>query len=173
MYTPPSRKRVKKKVQKPNLIPILDAVFIFIFFLLMSANFVKIFEIPSNVPIVSDSPPPKKPPFTLTLIIDDNSMILRQGVTAKIVGSFRKDRKGDYDIASLRNKLIRIKKRYKNEKTIIFEPKVNIAYEDLIEIMDAVRMLKRTDETLFKKVKGVDTKIRELFSNIVFGNIQS
>mgnify|MGYP005653059973 CR=1 FL=1 len=173
MYTPPSSRRVKKKSVKPNLIPILDAVFIFIFFLLMSANFVKIYEIPSDVPIVSDAKPPRKPPFSLTLTIEDNSITLRQGVAGKMVGNFKKDNKGDYDIASLRNKLIRIKKRYKSEKTIIFEPKANIEYEDLIKVMDAVRMLKRTDETLFRKVKGVDTKIKELFSNIVFGNIQS
>jgi hypothetical protein len=139
----------------------------------MSASFVKIYEIPSDVPIVTDAPPPKTPPFTLTLVIEDKSIILQQGIEGKVVGSFSRDKKGEYDIASLRNKLIRIKKRYIKENTIIFEPKVNIAYEDLIKIMDAVRMLKRTDETLFQRINGVDTKIKELFSNIVFGNIQS
>ncbi len=174
MYIPPSRRKNKKQVMKPNLIPILDAVFIFIFFLLMSASFIKIYEISSDVPIISSAPPPKKKPFNLSLTIGTKSILLRQGLPEKVVGVFKKDPEGEYDIASLRKKLIRIKKRYKSEKTIIFEPRVNISYEDLIKIMDAVRLFKRTDESLFMKDKdGVDFKIKELFSNIVFGNIQS
>ena len=66
MYRVPSRRKTKKQMAKPNLIPILDAVFIFIFFLLMSANFIKIFEISSDVPIVSTVEPPKS-----LLILDD------------------------------------------------------------------------------------------------------
>jgi biopolymer transport protein ExbD len=172
MYTPPSRKRIKKKVERPNLIPVLDAVFIFIFFLLMSYTSVKVYEIPSNVPIVSESEP-KKPPFSLTLVIEEKNITLQQGVAGKVVGTFGKDRKGEYDIPSLRNKLIRIKKRHKKENTIIFEPRVNVEYEELVKIMDAVRTLRRTDETLFRTIKGVDTKIKNLFDNIIFGNIQS
>ena len=37
---------------RPNIIPILDAVFIFIFFLLMSAQFIKYFTIHSDTPSV-------------------------------------------------------------------------------------------------------------------------
>ena len=172
MYTPPIRKRIKKKAERPNLIPVLDAVFIFIFFLLMSYTSVKVYEIPSNVPIVSDSEP-KKPPFSLTLVIKEKNITLQRGIERKVVGIFGKDRKDEYDIPSLRNKLIRIKKRHKKENTIIFEPQINIEYEKLIKIMDAVRTLRKTDETLFRTIKGVDTKIKELFNNIVFGNIQS
>ena len=64
-YRTPTSRRTKKKKQGLNLIPILDAIFILIFFLLMSAQFVKIYEIGSDVPIVSDQEPPKdkkKPP---------------------------------------------------------------------------------------------------------------
>ena len=45
-------RHVMKKPEKPNLIPIMDAVFIFIFFLLMSAQFIDLFEIGSSVPMV-------------------------------------------------------------------------------------------------------------------------
>jgi hypothetical protein len=38
-----------KKPEKLNLVPILDSVFIFIFFLLMSAQFVDVYEIGSSV----------------------------------------------------------------------------------------------------------------------------
>ena len=44
MLRAPSRRQRKEPEKRLNLIPILDSVFIFIFFLLMSANFIKIFE---------------------------------------------------------------------------------------------------------------------------------
>lgn len=174
MYVPPSRRKyAKRETTKPNLIPILDAVFIFVFFLLMTATFIKVYEIPSDVPIVSDEAP-KKEPFTLSLIIDIDSLILKQGLPGRTIATFSKNNKNEYDLNDLRNRLIQIKKRHKKEKTIIFEPKANISYEELVRIMDAVRLFRRTDETLFMKDKaGVDIKIRDLFSNIIFGNIQS
>lgn len=175
MYRVPSRRKHRTVAKGPNLIPILDAVFIFIFFLLMSASFIKIYEIPSDVPIVSDSEPPSnQKPLALTLIFERNGLILRRGVPAQTIGTFGKDRNGDYDLVALRARLIRLKKSYTKEKTIIFEPRIDVEYEKLVQVMDAVRMLKKTDEALFIKDKdGVETKVKELFSNIVFGNIQS
>ena len=68
MRTAPKRK--KKKVERLNLIPILDAVFIFIFFLLMSAQFLEIYQVGSDLPIATDAPPPKdKDPLNLTCLL--------------------------------------------------------------------------------------------------------
>lgn len=175
MYRVPSRRKHRTVAKGPNLIPILDAVFIFIFFLLMSASFIKIYEIPSDVPIVSDSSPPsKQKPLALTLIFERDGLVLRRDVPARTIGTFGKDRNGDYDLVALRARLIRIKKAYAREKTIIFEPRVDVEYAKLVQVMDAVRMLKKTDEALFVKDKdGIETKVKELFNNIVFGNIQS
>lgn len=177
VYRVPSRRKHRTQAKGPNLIPILDAVFIFIFFLLMSASFIKIYEIPSDVPIVSESSPPtsNKKPLALTLIFEKDGLILKRGVPAKTIGTFGKDQNGDYDLLSLRTRLIRIKKSFLSERTIIFEPRIDVNYEKLIQVMDAVRMFRKTDEALFIKDKkdGVDTKVRQLFSNIVFGNIQS
>ena len=53
-YKLPSRRRRAKKGDGINLTPILDAVFIFIFFLILSAQFIKTFEINSDIPLVSD-----------------------------------------------------------------------------------------------------------------------
>ena len=72
MLRKPSRKNFKYKFQRPNLIPVLDAVFIFIFFLSLSADFVNLFEINSNVPIVSSAPPSKTIPLNLTLKVTNN-----------------------------------------------------------------------------------------------------
>ncbi len=176
MYRTPSARRRKNKTDRLNLIPILDSVFIFIFFLLMSANFLKVFEIGSDIPIVSSAPPPKedKKPLALTLIINSNNLTLMTGVPSRVVKTFGKIDNDKYDSRSLHEYLISIKKNNVSEETIIFEPKIDIKYEELIEIMDAVRMLHKTDEAIYKKTKdGLDERVRTLFNNIVFGNLMS
>ncbi len=173
MLRKPSRKNFKYKFQRPNLIPILDAVFIFIFFLLFSANFVNLFEINSNVPIVSTAPPSKKIPLNLTLRITPSTLTLKTGLSGRVVKRIRKDNNG-YNLNELHQSLIRIKKRNINERTIIFEPTNSVDYETIVKIMDEVILLRRTDEALYKKdSEGTDVRIKALFDDIIFGNIQS
>lgn len=176
MYRRPSRKTKKHEAEKPNLIPILDSVFIFIFFLLMSANFVKIFEIGSDVPIVSDAEPPKnkKDPLNLTMKIYPNSISLYTGLSERRVARVKKNAEGEYDLFALREKLIEIKEKNVDENTIIMMPLANISYEVLVKIMDTVRDLKVTDKEIWKSSpSGVDKKITVLFNNIIFGDLQS
>lgn len=176
MYNLPSRRRRKSVVVRPNLIPILDAVFIFIFFLLMSANFVQIFEINSNVPIVSDQEPPKKkkPPLALTLKIKHNGIEIFTGIPSTLLRRIDSDPTGEYDLETLHQTLVRIKRRNVREKSAILEPATTVSYEKLVTIMDAIRMMKNTDPDLYSKNKdGINIKVNELFSDIIFGNIQS
>ncbi|MBT3585923.1 MAG: biopolymer transporter ExbD [Halobacteriovoraceae bacterium] len=176
MYRVPSRRRVKKTFPRLNLIPILDAVFIFIFFLLMSANFIKIFEIPSEVPIISSTAPPKtrRKPLALAINIDKKGIHLYRGVPSRLVRRFPKLGNGEHNVEGLHNRLIVFKKSFTKEKTIVFEPTDDVSYIDLVAIMDAVRTMRPTDEAIWIRKKGedFDTKIKELFTNIIFGNIQ-
>lgn len=173
-YKLPTKRRRVKEDEKLNLIPILDAVFIFIFFLLMSAQFIKIYEIASDVPIVSSSPPPKddKKPLALTLKIDNKGFVLSTGIPSRQIKTIRKTQEGEYDFITLHDYLIELKKANKSEKSIVFEPVVNISYEEIVKIMDAVRMFRNTDDAIYTKDKdGLDMKIEELFPKIVFGNL--
>jgi len=176
MLRTPSQRRSKLVVTKPNLVPILDAVFIFIFFLLMSASFIKIYEIPSDVPIVTASEPPKnKKPFVLTLKISNTNMSLYLGSNFQLIGKYPVNSKGDYDTESLHLRLLHLKEKHKRENTIIFEPTSNVNYENIVKIMDSVREIRKTDKGIYLKDKktGADQKLKFLFSKIVFGNIQS
>jgi biopolymer transport protein ExbD len=176
VYKKPSRKKKKHEIKKPNLIPILDAVFIFIFFLLMSANFRSVFEINSDVPMVSAAEPPvkdKKPPLALTLEIQRSQIKIYTGVPSVMRKSFSKA-DGKYDLVSLRNFLIELKKNNSKESSIIFEPKINLEYQEIVRIMDSVRALKKTEPAIFRRDKdGSDVRVKTLFDNIIFGNIQS
>ena len=175
LRTPSGRRNQRRKGEKINLIPILDAVFIFIFFLLMSASFLNLFEISSDVPIVSSSPPPnKKPPLALTVVIENDQISVATGVPSQVRQNFGKGPDGKYDLIGLTQYLISLKKRHTNENTAILEPRVDIDYETLVQIMDAVRIMGATDEDIFYTDKdGVSRKVEALFDKIVFGNILS
>ena len=79
-----------------------------------------------------------------------------------------------YDLTTLHDLLISIKRKNIREKTIIIEPLTNVEYEILVMIMDSVRILQNTDPSLFIKDKdNQDRKVISLFDDIVFGNIKS
>jgi biopolymer transport protein ExbD len=175
LKVPSSRKR-KKPDAKLNLIPIMDSIFIFIFFLLMSATFLKINEVGSDVPIISDSEPPKdeKDPLALTLVIETNEIILSKGVPSRPIQKFQRQADGLFNYDELHTVLLGIKKSHVKENSIILEPVGDLTYDEIVKIMDAVRKMNKTDEAIYMPNKdGVDEKLKELFSKIVFSNLMS
>lgn len=175
LRVPTSRKR-KKPEEKLNLVPIMDSVFIFIFFLLMSASLLKIYEIGSDVPIVSDAEPPKdkKDPLALTLTLEANEIVLSRGVPSRVIQKFPREASGDFNYDAIHGALVGLKKQHLDEDTIIFEPVGDLTYEEIVKIMDAVRTLNKTDDAIFKRNKeGIDEKIKDLFNRIIFSNLMS
>ncbi len=171
MYRAPSRRRRKKAVKSPNVVSILDVIFILIFFLVMSASFNALKEITSPIPIISDEEPPKskKKPLSLTFVIYQNSISVLTGVPGTIRKTFRRNQEGKFPLEDLHNYLVNLKAKHLGETLAIFEPLANLTYEEIVSIMDAVRTLKRTDKALYYK----DTRLKALFDNIMFSNIQS
>ncbi len=175
LKVPTSRKR-KRPEEKLNLVPIMDSIFIFIFFLLMSASFLKIYEIGSPVPIISTSDPlpDEKNPLALTLTAETNKIVFSRGVPSREFKSFNRGPDGNFNYEEIHAFIIDIKKEHLNENTIILDPVGDLPYEEIVKIMDAVRMLNRLDEALFKKNKeGLDEKVNELFNKIIFSNLMS
>jgi biopolymer transport protein ExbD len=175
LRVPTSRKR-KRPDEKLNLVPIMDSIFIFIFFLLMSASFLKIYEIGSPIPIISENEPPKieKEPLALALTLETNELILLQGVPQREIRRFKRMPDGFFDYEALHTALIDIKKQHVTEDSIIFEPEGELTYEEIVKIMDAVRMLKKTDDTIMKPNKeGIDEPLKALFDKIIFSNLMS
>jgi len=96
------------------------------------------------------------------------------GIPGRVRKNIGKNSDGDYDLHALRTYLISLKKRNTSEKSIVLEPVVDLNYEEIVKIMDSVRTLRKTDPDIWTKTKdGLDERIKDLFSNIVFGNIQS
>lgn len=175
MKTPSSRRK-KKPLEKLNLVPIMDAVFIFIFFLLMSAQFLQVMEIGSDVPILSEAEPPKKDkdPLALQLKIEEKGLTLMAGINPRVIARFSRNPDGLYELDALHQKLVELKRTNLDEESIILQPEWDISYDEIIKIMDTVRLLRNTDEALFKKDKdGIEQKIKTLFAKIIFGNLMS
>lgn len=175
LKVPTSRKR-KRPEEKLNLVPIMDSVFIFIFFLLMSASFLKIYEIGSPIPIVSDQVPPKneKEPLALTMVATANEIILSKGVPSKEFHRFTRQPDGQFDFQDIHNFMIQLKKQNVDEESLIFQPANELTYEEIVKIIDSARQLNRTDDAIFKPNKeGIDEKLKFLFDKIIFSNLSS
>lgn len=158
-----------------SLTSIMDAIFSFIFFLLFSVTFIKIYEVPSDVPMSTNQPPPtNEKPLALTLKVEENGLSLYKGVPSQFFKQFGKLADGKYDLLALHDFLVTVKKEFPKEESIVIEPIFDIEYESIINIMDAVRLIKNTDESIYRPGKdGISEKIETLFGNVVFGNLLS
>jgi len=163
-YQKPSARRRKASKKRLDLVPIMDAVFILIFFLLMSAQFVKIYEIGSDLPVITDAPPPppdQKPPLNLTLTIEKKGIRVTVGNKNSFSEYFPfESAKGNYDLEALHNLLVDLKAKNPTENTVSLIPEMDVSYDSLVKIMDTVRMHKhKTGEE------------EPLFNQIVFDNL--
>lgn len=175
MATIKRRPKKKKEACKPNVIPILDAVFIFIFFLLMSAQFLEIYEIGSDAPAVKtvseDRPKDKKPPLNLTLEVAKSSIVIKTGLDGNIYKTIGL-KEGEYDLDQLARELVTLKKGHVSETSVIIKPDSKVEYKKIVYIMDTCRELpKETPSIVAKNDKGVTVETRTLFEQIIFETI--
>ena len=138
-----------KKPAKPNLIPIMDAVFIFIFFLLMSAQFIDVFEIGSSVPMVREVTQERieKDPLNLVLEVTPSEIIVRKGKDAAKVASFN-----DSQWDEFRGTLLKLKKQYPKEKIAMLRPQGKVAFHRLVKVIDHAKEDKASKTKMFEEV---------------------
>lgn len=145
-----ARKAKSKGIVKVNVIPILDAVFIFIFFLLMSAQFVEIYQLETDAPQISEvKEKSKKIPLNLTLKIKRNEIVITSGVSGKVEGKIKAVGK-EYDFEGLKRKIASIKDNHKDEKSVILMPAKSVKYKNVVKIIDTVKG--DQDRTLFDQI---------------------
>lgn len=158
------QRRKIKKMPKLNLIPILDAIFIFIFFLLMSAQFIDIYEIGSDAPITTSvsQPKPDKEPLNLTLEIRKEKIVVKTGLDGNVYKSL-----SEKELAKLNDILIELKNQNPKENSAILKPVGNYEYQKIVKIIDATREVLKPD--VF--VTSVDDKNRKYASKVLFDKI--
>lgn len=138
-----------KKPEKLNLVPILDSVFIFIFFLLMSAQFVEVYEIGSSLPMTKDVPADKleKDPLNLTLEVGKDQIIVKTGMQSARSRSFASTQKDE-----LKTYLRELKKSYPKENTMIVKADPKISFQTLITTIDNTQEEKGSKDKLFEQI---------------------
>ncbi|MBD65352.1 MAG: hypothetical protein CME62_09100 [Halobacteriovoraceae bacterium] len=158
-------RRKMKKTAKLNLIPILDAIFIFIFFLLMSAQFIDIYQIGSDAPITSTSTEKlDKKPLNLTLELNGEKVIVKTGLSEKVYKTVNYR-----DLASLNETLIELKKQHPSEDSAIIKPAHNFKYKRIVKVIDNTREITKPNvyiTALDDQNKKFATK--KLFDKIIF-----
>ncbi len=143
-----------KKIEKLNLVPILDSVFIFIFFLLMSAQFVDVYEIGSSVPMTKEVKQEKqeKDPLNLTLEVTKTQIVVKTGLRSIRSRTFASEQKKE-----MKDYLIELKRQHPKENTMILKADPKISFQNLISVIDSTQ----------NNDAGKDKK---LFDQIVFDN---
>jgi biopolymer transport protein ExbD len=138
-----------KKPEKLNLVPILDSVFIFIFFLLMSAQFVDVYEIGSSVPMTREAKEEKqeKDPLNLTLEVSKSQIIVKTGLRSPRTRTFASEQKKE-----MREYLVELKRQHPKENTMILKADPKISFQNLITVIDSTQTAKDSKDQLFPQI---------------------
>jgi biopolymer transport protein ExbD len=149
--------RKLKRPEKLNLVPILDSVFIFIFFLLMSAQFVDVYEIGSSLPMIKDSfeKNKEKDPLNLTLEITKEQVVIKTGLKKISSKTFTTDQK-----AQIKEYLTELKRMNPKENTMILRSHPRVPFQNLIAVIDSTQISEKNQGKLFEQIVFDHTGVR-------------
>lgn len=154
-------KRLGKDAPELDITSFLNLMVVLIPFLLISAVFSRVAIMELSVPTAAGGAAANKPDYTIEVIVRKAGLEIANGVSVEAALPKVDDK---YDIEKLTELLTRLKNTYpeKEDATVLMEP--DIAYDYLIQVMDAVRGAE-------VKVEGEEepTKI-VLFPNISLGD---
>lgn len=138
-----------KKPEKLNLVPILDSVFIFIFFLLMSAQFVDVYEIGSSVPMMKEASTDKqdKDPLNLTLEVTKTQIVVKTGLKSPRSRTFASEQTKE-----MKDYLVELKKQNPKENTMILKADPKISFQNLVTVIDSTQNPKDMKSPLFEQI---------------------
>jgi biopolymer transport protein ExbD len=156
-------KRAKRRSDSLNVVPILDIVFILIFFLLTSSHFVQIFNVGGDLPVFSEKKQDNqdKKSLNLRLEIHKSRINVYTGSPGGLVKKFDIT-SNDYTNAlqNLNLFLVELKNSWPTDNFCILEPEDNIPHQFIVDVMDSVR-----------EYKGADNANMPLFNQLIFGNL--
>ncbi len=150
-----------------NLVPIMDAVFILIFFLLFSVQYIKLREIEAQAPVVSTVKNKQKEEKHLNLKIKilKNTIQIFTGVEenlyfemSKFEASFSK---------KIKMILMKLRRSFPDDDYAILLPEKTISYKEIVEVIELIQILPDKQKEIFLKKNGKDLKINKIFSQVV------
>ncbi len=119
-----------------NLTPMMDILTVLVVFLLVTAVFMSITIMELSIPASGASPAASRRNIAIEVIVRKTGLQITNGSAVQATIPIKD---GAYDIELLSKMLVRLKEQYpeKQDATVLMEP--SIAYDHLIQVMDAVR----------------------------------
>ncbi len=175
---PSSRRKGHNEQVNLNLVPILDTMVTLIGFLLFTMSFLSLVSIESPFPESSsqiNEQKNKEKPLQLTLSMHEKDVSIWSPFQKVQSQTIPNTPEGAPDMKKIHDALFAIKQKFVGETKIVFAPTKGASYEVMIALMDAIRLLEPTDPPLFvpNPQTGVDTPVKQLFPEVVFGNLLS
>ena len=129
-------KRRMQETHELDVTTFLNLMVVLIPFLLISAVFSRVTIMELSVPTTAGGSASNKPNFAIEVIVRKSGLEIANGSSVEAAIPKKEDQ---YDMEMLSEMLMRLKARYpeKEDATVLMEPE--IAYDYLIQIMDAVR----------------------------------
>jgi len=154
----------KRRIQETHELDVttfLNLMVVLIPFLLISAVFSRVTIMELSVPTTAGGSASNKPNFAIEVIVRKSGLEIANGSSIEAAIPKKEDQ---YDMAMLSEILMRLKAQYpeKEDATVLMEPE--IAYDYLIQIMDAVRSTEIKADGTEEAVKMV------LFPDISIGD---
>ena len=130
------RNRHMRKPAELLLVPMIDIFTVLVTFLLMTAVFSRITVVELDLPSAADGPAVTEPPFRLEVILREEGFELTNG--SSVIAAVPKAG-GKYDLKALSEMALSLKRDHPDvvDASVLLEPQV--AYDDLIQVMDAIR----------------------------------
>ncbi|MBF0316002.1 MAG: biopolymer transporter ExbD [Oligoflexia bacterium] len=165
------KKRERLITETPlNLVPVMDCVFILMFFLLQSAQFIHLYELSSETPVIASVPSDKElehEPLNLTVKVMERGLEIRSGMQGKLISKIS-DIANKINQEELSSQLFSIRVKNPLEKFVIIAPEIDIKYEKIVKVMEAVNTLPEgKKEASINDNKGNPLLITKNFEYIV------
>jgi biopolymer transport protein ExbD len=171
------RKKLECKAATLNIMPFIDVFSMLNTFLLISAAFASIGILKVQVPFFTNAPPDKTKPtrsITYNLTIEKDKLEFAQRWSMPPDDEVKKEYKNDKDgIENLHRDLIALRQKNPETDLITLFSDDDIRYENVVDVVDAIKTLKENDPTIMAKDEktGEMTKSRYLYEKIVMGSV--
>ncbi len=173
---PSSRRKPGNGQIQLNLVPILDTMVTLIGFLLFTTSFLSIVAIETPFPMASPAENQEKlkeRPLQLTLTVRDKEVEIWSPFEKIKAITIPNPTPGQPDLPKVHEALVGVKQQFPNETKIVFVPTKDTNYDTLIQLMDGIRGMEKTDPPMFAKDArtGTDVPVKLLFPEVIFGNL--
>lgn len=161
--------RRHKETPPLDVTTFLNLMVVLIPFLLITAVFSRITIMELNLPTAAGGAASDEPQVNIEVIVRGNRLQLADGRSVAV--SIPK-KNGEYDLPKLSEYLQRLKRTYpeKEDATVLVEP--DIAYEDVVHVMDAVRQAEIAGPEADAEAEGIAQPVEKivLFPAISIGD---